>query len=281
VSARVAFILDTVMMYVATRVTRRPSTIFGVMIPARIENLVNGWLLRRRIAIVALIRRIEAGTLRPPRPYKARAARPEGTAPKPARPPGLRMPSHLAWIFSLGPEMSSARCWVEAFLGEADARAMVIAHPRLAALLRPVLRMLGQTEPAWFPATPKRTRAKRQSSPRPASPRLASPRLASTRPAWTRPGGRARAAEERAWEKPAEADTPSEEVARFVERARAHNEAVARQASFPGWIWINGRPAIPPPREDNSPPPPPPESERGSGPLPWNARINPWWNGCR
>jgi len=257
VSARVAFILDTVMMYVATRVTRRPSTIFGVMIPARIESLVNGWLLRRRIAIVALIRRIEAGTLRPPRPYKARAARPEGTAPKPARPPGLRMPSHLAWIFSLGPEMSSARCWVEAFLGEADARAMVIAHPRLAALLRPVLRMLGQAEPAWFPAAPKRTRAKRR--------------------AWTRPGQRQRAAENAE----ARPDTPSEEVARFVERARAHNEAVARQASFPGWIWINGRPAIPPPREDNSPPPPPPESERGSGPLPWNARINPWWNGCR
>jgi hypothetical protein len=68
VSARVAFILDTVMMYVATRVTRRPSVGGGVMIPSRIENLVNGWLLRRRTAIVALIRRIEAGTLRPPRP---------------------------------------------------------------------------------------------------------------------------------------------------------------------------------------------------------------------
>ncbi len=237
-SARFAFILDTVMMYVATRVVRRPSCVFGVMIPARIESLVNGWLMRRRIAIVALIRRIEAGTPRPPRPYRPRAAKPatgEASEAKPARKSsGLRMPSGLAWIFSLGPEIASARGWVARWLGEADTQAMVIAHPRLAALLRPILRMLGQDEPAWFPAAPKRVRAKRRS--------------------WTRPGGRARAAEEHA----ADADTPSEEVARFVERARAHNQAVAREASFPGWIWIDGRPAIPPPREENAPPPPPP-----------------------
>jgi hypothetical protein len=167
------------------------------------------------------------------------------------------MPSRLAWIFSFGPEMSSARCWVEAFLGEADARAMVAAHPRLAALLRPVLRMLGQDEPDWLPAPPKRVRAKRR--------------------AWTRPGQRRRAAEAAE----ARPDTPTEEVARFVARAEAHNEAVNRETSFPGWIWINGRPVIPPRREENAPPPPPPESERGSGPLPWNARVVPWWDGWR
>jgi hypothetical protein len=50
VSARVAFILDTVMMYVATRVTHRASGPFGVIIPQRIERLVNGWLMKRRVS---------------------------------------------------------------------------------------------------------------------------------------------------------------------------------------------------------------------------------------
>ncbi len=147
-------------------------------------------------------------------------------------------------------------------LAKADTQAMVIAHPRLAVLLRPVLRMLNQPEPDWFPAAPKRARAKRR---------------AWTRPRSDYPGQRAAA------ENAAEAEAPTEGLARFVERVRLHTEALQREMLYLGWIWINGRPAIPPRREDNSPPPPPPPApERWGGAHSWDWPAVPWWaRGCR
>jgi hypothetical protein len=46
-----------------------------------------------------------------------------------------------------------------------DMREMVTAHPQLARLIRPVLRMTGEQVPAWFPKPPKRVRAKRTDGP--------------------------------------------------------------------------------------------------------------------
>jgi hypothetical protein len=254
-SVRVAFILTTVMTYVGARVFRKPFAPFGMIIPVRIENLINGWLLKRRTAILALMRRIEAGIQRPPRPYKPRAPKPETAEPKPAgRGAGLRLPTRLNWIGPLGGEITSALGGLLGVLDEAAMKAMVLAHPRLAALIRPLLRMGGQRPPAWFPTSPRRAR----------STATGAKRRPWARPRSDYPGQQARAAEDEA----AASDTPppdtpppatpTEELARFADRALAIQQAQAREALYPGWLWIGGRPTIPPPREENSPPPPPP-----------------------
>jgi len=274
-SVRVAFILDVAFRYIGARVFRKPFAPYGMFIPVRIENLVNGWLLKRRGAILALMRRIEAGTQRLPRPYKPRAPKPDPAEPKPAgRAEGLRLPTRFNWIGPIGPEIRMALVGLGSVLEEEAMKAMVLAHPRLAALIRPLLRMCGQHPPAWFPATPKRARRPRPRGTSPGRRRRAAAADAAapdTPPPDTPPPGTPTP------------DTPTKELARFADQARAYAQAQAREALYPGWIWIDGRPAIPPPREENSPPPPPPPApERWGGAHSWDGPAVPWWaRGCR
>jgi hypothetical protein len=195
-SARVAFVLNAALTYVATRMHRIVPGYGGVIIPAAMGNLIDGWVRRRRDAIVALIGRIEAGTLRPPRPSRPRAEKPDPAEPKPPRKGGgVRLPAVFGWLCALGPEARGAGDWLVALLEEADMKAMALAHPRLAGLFRPVLWMLGKDEPDWLPRPPRR--------PRPERPR-------SARPAWWRERPPGDAAPEDPWR----------ELERFAEEAR-------------------------------------------------------------
>jgi hypothetical protein len=281
-SVRVGYILNAMMVYLASRVVReKPSLPLGIRVPVRIENLINGWLLYRRRAIMALIRRIEAGTQKAPRPYRARPPTPRGANPaprKPAKPPrpwhvpGLRMPLRFGWISPFGGEIAAMGHWLGPLLGEAAMRAMVLAHPRLAALLRPVLRMVGLEAPDWFPRPAKRARAK---PPPPVRPILPPPRPTHRR-FRTPASWRRRPVDPTPKDPPP--DTPTRELARYAARVRAHHEEVLRQHLFPGWIWIDGRPAIPPPREDCAPPPPPsvpPPAPRRIVVRMWDGRVIP------
>ncbi len=161
VSVRIAFILRAAMVYVGTRVRQVVPGMGETIIPAWVEKRINGWIEARRTAIVALVRRIEAGTQRPPRPYQPREAKPDAAAPVTARkPPALRLPTSFAWLCLVGREVRVPGQQLATLLNE-DMREMVIAHPQLARLIRPVLRMTGEQVPVWFPKPAKRVRAKR------------------------------------------------------------------------------------------------------------------------
>jgi hypothetical protein len=159
VSARIAFILHAAMVYVASRVRQAVPGQGPAIIPVRFERLINLWLEARKRAIVALIGRIEAGTQSPPQPYKPRetkAAAEPGTA---RTIPGVRLPTRFGWLCVIGREVSGPSGWLATLLGETELKEMITAHPQLARLIRPVLRMLGQLPPEWFPKAAKRAGA--------------------------------------------------------------------------------------------------------------------------
>jgi pyruvate/2-oxoglutarate dehydrogenase complex dihydrolipoamide acyltransferase (E2) component len=161
VSARIAFILHAAMVYVASRVRQAVPGQGPAIIPVRFERLINLWLEARKRAIVALIGRIEAGTQPPPRPYKARETKTTTAKPGAARKgPGPRLPTRFGWLCVIGREVGGPGSWLARLLDE-DMRDMVTAHPHLARLIRPVLRMMGQRSPQWFPKPANRARSKR------------------------------------------------------------------------------------------------------------------------
>jgi hypothetical protein len=170
VSVRIAFILRAAMVYVGTRVRQVVHGMGETIIPAWVEKRINGWIEARRTAIVALVRRIEAGTQKPPRPYQPREAKPDAAGPVgPRKAPALRMPTSFAWLCTVGREVRVPGQQLATLLNE-DMREMVIAHPQLARLIRPVLRMTGEQVPVWFPKPTRRARAKRPVRPaRPAA----------------------------------------------------------------------------------------------------------------
>ncbi len=161
VSARIAFILHAAMVYVASRVRQAVPGQGPAIIPVRFERLINLWLEARKRTIVALIGRIEAGMQPPPRPYKARETKTTAAEPGAARTvPGPRLPTRFGWLCVIGREVSGPGSWLARLLDE-DMREMVTAHPHLARLIRPVLRMMGQRAPEWFPNPANRARSKR------------------------------------------------------------------------------------------------------------------------
>jgi hypothetical protein len=114
---------------------------------------------------VALVRRIEAGTQKPPRPYQPREAKPDAAGPAAVRKAAaLRMPTSFAWLCLVGREVRVPGQQLATLLNE-DMREMVIAHPQLARLIRPVLRMTGEQVPAWFPKPARQVRASRPDRP--------------------------------------------------------------------------------------------------------------------
>jgi hypothetical protein len=102
-----------------------------------------------------------------------------------------------------------------------DMREMVTAHPQLARLIRPVLRMTGEQVPVWFPKPAKRVRAKRTA---------------------------------RRTDRPADvttAEDPSGALIRFIEAARVREYAAGMERLYPGWIKRQQdavpKPPVPPP----------------------------------
>jgi hypothetical protein len=221
VSVRVAYILRAAMVYVGTRVRQVVPGMGETIIPAWVEKRINGWIEARRTAIVALVRRIEAGTQKPPRPYRPREMKPGAAGPlAPRKASALRMPTSFAWLCTVGREVRVPGQQLATLLNE-DMREMVTAHPQLARLIRPVLRMTGEQVPVWFPKPAKRLRAKR-------------------------PVRRMEPAAENV-----AAEDPSGALIRFIEAARVREYAAGMERLYPGWIRRQAlavaKPPVPPP----------------------------------
>ncbi len=144
------------------------------------------WRIKKRIA--SLLARIEAGTLKPPRPYqpRERPSRPEGD-PRPGpiprpRPTGPRLPTYRAWLYRLLParesEMSPvalASGLLAQLLQSQEVASLVARHRSLAEALRPLCRMVGVDPSLLPPPRPRRPRTRRAPPQSPPPPDPAPP----------------------------------------------------------------------------------------------------------
>ncbi len=139
------------------------------LVPQAVYDRVHAWLRARRLAILALMERIQAGTLRPPRPYAPRMLA-EGSEAKPRKmpPPEDRVPPVFGWVCRWAPEARYAGHDLSALLEDAQMKALVLAAPeRMVRLWTPMLNALGRPKPDWFPKVPRRRRRSRAGHPRP------------------------------------------------------------------------------------------------------------------
>jgi hypothetical protein len=156
------------------------------LVPQAVYDRVHAWLRARRLAIMALMERIQAGTLRPPRPYAPRMLA-DGAEVKPRRvpPPAERIPPVFGWVCRWAPEARFAGHDLSALLEDAEMKALVLAAPeRMVRLWTPMLNALGRPKPDWFPKLPRRLRRSRAGRPHPDAhpPRPDAPRTMLTPP---------------------------------------------------------------------------------------------------
>jgi hypothetical protein len=162
------------------------------LVPQAVYDRVHAWLRARRLAIMALMERIQAGTLRPPRVYAPRVAA-DGAEAKPRKvpPPEERIPPLFGWVCRWAPEARYAGHDLSALLEDAQMKALVLAAPeRMAPLWTPLLNALGRPKPDWFPKVPKRPRRSRARRPRlgpPLSRAEARPALLTPPPPYVAP----------------------------------------------------------------------------------------------
>jgi hypothetical protein len=139
------------------------------LVPQAVYDFVHAWLRARRLAIMALMERIQAGTLRQPRPYASRMLA-DGAEVKPRRvpPPAERIPPVFGWVCRWAPEARYAGHDLSALLEDAEMKALVLAAPeRMVRLWTPMLNALGRPKPDWFPKLPKRVRRRARTTPPP------------------------------------------------------------------------------------------------------------------
>jgi hypothetical protein len=160
--------------YVGERFRAGPHPLPDPALLAAIQDRL--WRIKKRIA--GLLARIEAGTLRPPRPYqpKERQPRPE-EAPRPRpKPAGPRLPSTRGWMYRLLPARESeasavavASGMLARLLQSEEVAPLIGRHPSLAAALRPLCRMLG-VDPSLLPPPRPRPPRPRRAAPPPPDP---------------------------------------------------------------------------------------------------------------
>ena len=134
--------------------------------------MVLGYIRRTERRFHALVARIEAGTLRPPRPRTIPGATPRA-APSPDAAPDAAKRSHnlfprtYGWLCVLIPYQAAAAGWaLNLMLDDPAVRPMIEAEPgRFGRLLRPLCRMVG-ADPLCL-RQPKRQRRKKEKPPPP------------------------------------------------------------------------------------------------------------------
>jgi hypothetical protein len=122
-------------------------------------GLAQGWMRTRLRALSALMRRIEAGE-RLDKPARAPSAARGPTAPAEVV-PDERLPRGFGWMCAFGADVRQDGQAFAEWLGEPWMRAVVLAAPEsMARAIRPILHATGTARPEWFPAVPKRRRAR-------------------------------------------------------------------------------------------------------------------------
>ncbi len=116
----------------------------------------------------------QAGTLKPPRPNRAAAARPPR---EPTAPPRLRCPRADAWVLLRAAEAASAASMLQMLVQDQETRVFVAAVPRAGRLLRPLCVALGIQQPDWLRLPPRPRKPRPPSPPRPRRFKLTDPEL--------------------------------------------------------------------------------------------------------
>ncbi len=121
-----------------------------------------------------LATRLRDGTLPKPRHRAPKSP----TAPNPARPPALRLPSGRGWLFHIAQRVAQWAPNVEIYVNHSDVIALAAAAPQAGRLLRPLCRLLLVPIPEHIRLPP------RPRKPRPLKPRAEPlPPLSSHTPA--------------------------------------------------------------------------------------------------
>ncbi len=176
---RMAVLFQRVSGLVGTRTRQVPAFPPGHrLIPLPFCQLVMDWLFPRQRAVIALMRRIEAGTLRKSPAYTPRATPPRDAANSAARtpvPPEKILPRGFAWLCRWAPETRRVGVDLGELLNEPKMKEMVLAAPgQMTRLLGPMLTATGERKPEWFPAPPKRKRRRRSRAPEARAARVSS-----------------------------------------------------------------------------------------------------------
>jgi hypothetical protein len=150
---RLAERLGAIVGEVIVRVMSRVRFTTELSHPAAVAQIVAAWLARRRAMILALMARIQAGKPPSPRPSRSFPVKQGAVrAPKPKLPPELRLKRGFGWLCGLADEVRDQGVWLRELLAEAEMRDLVLATPRMARLLSPLLHALGELKPDWMVA---------------------------------------------------------------------------------------------------------------------------------
>ena len=116
------------------------------------------WTRLRRLGqrFAKVVAQLEAGTLRPPGPLRSRPGRARPDRP----PPELRVPNGFGWlVWRIGWQAAGRGSQLEYLLRDPEMQALLAAAPQLAAMLRPLCRMLAIKTAGLLPPPVKRRRA--------------------------------------------------------------------------------------------------------------------------
>jgi hypothetical protein len=124
--------------------------------------LIHAWLKRLVQRFAALIARVEAGTLRPPRPGRHRAP-----AKNPPGKPRPRWPQNFAWLIKMLPyEAACFGSQLQHQFSQPEMMALLEAAPQAGRLLRPLCRMLAVELPPALRLPPRPPRPRKPKPPR-------------------------------------------------------------------------------------------------------------------
>jgi hypothetical protein len=158
---RLAAYVLRVMGAVGDRTRRVPAQdVARGIVPQAVYDRIGSWLQTRRLAIAAVMARLQAGKVFRPRAY---APRPGAQGVERAARPGTAADASLlrgfGWIYRWAPEVRIGAGHLVALLDDAEMKALVLAAPGpMVRAWGPLLNALGRRRPDWFPVLPKRVR---------------------------------------------------------------------------------------------------------------------------
>ncbi len=162
-----AYVLQ-VMGAVGDRTRRVPAhDVARGIVPQAVYDRIGAWLQTRRLAIAAVMARLQAGKVYRPRAYAPRPGAPGAAqAGRPAPASDAPLFRGFGWLYRWAPEVRTGAGHLVELLEGTEMKAAVLAAPGpMVRAWVPLLNALGRSKPDWFPVPPKRMRRKRDSLP--------------------------------------------------------------------------------------------------------------------
>jgi hypothetical protein len=158
---RLAAYVLRVMGAVGDRTRRVPAQdVARGIVPQAVYDRIGAWLQTRRLAIAAVMARLQAGKVFRPRAYAPRGgAGGVARAVQPAPAADAHLFRGFGWLYRWAPEVRVGAGHLVELLDDAEMKAAVLAAPGpMVRAWTPLLNALGRRKPDWFPKLPGRVR---------------------------------------------------------------------------------------------------------------------------